>query len=347
MRYKVNPELEFCARLAPLAEEYRANMSVLGDLPPEQFLADYWQQQPLLVQGALADFDSPISAEELAGMALEPEVESRLVTTGDAVQPWQLRLGPFAVDDFKQLPDRDWTLLVQAVDLWFPELAKLYDRFDFLPRWRTDDIMASYAAPGGSVGPHFDQYDVFLVQIEGHRRWQISTECDASTPLLSGTDLQIIDNFQPVEEWLLGPGDLLYLPPGVGHWGIAEDACMTFSIGFRSPLLADMLADLAVELSAQGFDRHYRDPALVPALGQKQIDPVFVRHAKRQLLELLDNDALIADWFTRYMTAPKYPDLLEILQESRRASYMGRDYCNGEPLDLGQGEVRDGDNDAK
>ena len=165
MRYKVNPELEFCARLAPLAEEYRANMSVLGDLPPEQFLADYWQQQPLLVQGALADFDSPISAEELAGMALEPEVESRLVTTGDAVQPWQLRLGPFAVDDFKQLPDRDWTLLVQAVDLWYPELAKLYDRFDFLPRWRTDDIMASYAAPGGSVGPHFDQYDVFLVQI--------------------------------------------------------------------------------------------------------------------------------------------------------------------------------------
>lgn len=322
-------------------------MSVLGDLPPERFLADCWQQQPLLVRGALADYVSPIDGDELAGLALEPEVESRLVTTGDRAQPWQLRFGPFTAEDFAQLPDRDWTLLVQAVDLWCPELANLYDRFDFLPRWRTDDIMVSYAVTGGSVGPHFDQYDVFLVQIQGHRRWQISAGCDASTPLLSGTELQIIDNFQPVEEWLLGPGDLLYLPPGVGHWGVAEDPCMTFSIGFRSPSLSDMLADLAAELSVQGFDRHYRDPALVPAFGKKQIDPVFVKHAKRQLLELLDNDALIADWFARFMTAPKYPDLLRASEESRQASYMGREYCNGEPLDLGHGEVPDGDNGAQ
>ena len=118
-------------------------MSVLGDLPPERFLAEYWQQQPLLVRGALADFASPISGDELAGLALEPEVESRLVTTGDRAHPWQLRLGPFSADDFSQLPVRDWTLLVQAVDLWCPELAELYDRFDFLPPWRTDDIMAA------------------------------------------------------------------------------------------------------------------------------------------------------------------------------------------------------------
>ena len=314
-------------------------MRTLGDVTPEQFLADYWQQRPLLVRGALADYASPIDGDELAGLALEHEVESRLVTVGDTAQPWRLRFGPFAAEDFAQLPNRDWTLLVQAVDLWCPELAGLYDRFDFLPRWRTDDIMVSYASPGGSVGPHFDQYDVFLVQVEGHRRWQVSTVCDASTPLLAGTELQIIEDFQPIDEWLLAPGDLLYLPPGVGHWGIAEEACMTFSIGFRSPSLSDMLADLAAELSAQGFDRHYRDPAPMPALGENEIAPLFVQHAKRQLLDLLDNDALIADWFARFMTAPKYPDLLWASEESRQANCMGRDYLNGELKESGRGEV--------
>ena len=155
--------------------------------------------------------------------------------------------------------------------------------------------------------------------------------------LLSGTELQIIDNFKPTEDWLLGPGDMLYLPPGIGHWGVAEDACMTFSIGFRSPLLSDMLADLAVELSAQGLDRHYRDPTLRPAMAQTQIDPVFVAHAKSQLLKLLDHDELVADWFARYMTAPKYADLLEVSGERRRANVMGRGYLNGEPLARGRG----------
>ena len=313
-------------------------MRVLGDLTPERFLADYWQRRPLLVRGSLLDYVPPLSADELAGLALDEDVESRLVTTGDADQPWQVRFGPFVSEDFAQLPDRDWTLLVQAVDLWCPEVAELYAQFDFLPRWRTDDIMVSYAAPGGGVGPHFDQYDVFLLQVEGHRRWQIGDVCDASTPLLSGTELQIIDNFKPTEDWLLGPGDMLYLPPGIGHWGVAEDACMTFSIGFRSPLLSDMLADLAVELSAQGLDRHYRDPTLRPAMAQTQIDPVFVAHAKSQLLKLLDHDELVADWFARYMTAPKYADLLEVSGERRRANFMGRGYLNGEPLARGQGK---------
>ena len=220
---------------------------------------------------------------------------------------------------------------MQAVDLWCPEVANLYAHFDFLPRWRTDDIMASYAVPGGSVGPHFDQYDVFLIQISGHRRWQIGAKCDDQTPLLQGTELQIIDNFEATDEWLLGPGDMLYLPPGVAHWGVAEDACMTFSLGFRAPLLSDMLSDLAVELSAQGLDQHYRDPVLTAAMSANEIDPSFVAHAKRQLLTLLDNDPLIADWLARFMTAPKYPDLVEVSGEQRRASAMGRHYRNGEP----------------
>lgn len=313
-------------------------MKVLGNLTPDQFLSEHWQRKPLLVRAALKDYVSPLSADELAGLALEEEVESRLVSNGDATAPWPVRFGPFSEQDFARLPKTDWTLLVQAVDLWCPEVAELYAHFDFLPRWRTDDIMASYAAPGGSVGPHFDQYDVFLIQIAGHRRWQIGTVCDDKTPLVEGTELQIIDKFEAVDEWVLGPGDMLYLPPGVAHWGVAQDACMTFSLGFRSPLLSDMLSDLAVELSAQGLDQHYRDPVLTAAMGSDEIDPVFVAHAKQQLLALLDNEPLIADWLARFMTAPKYPDLVDASGEQRQASTMGRQYRNGEPTDQGQGE---------
>ncbi|MGB0996993.1 MAG: cupin domain-containing protein [Pseudomonadales bacterium] len=313
-------------------------MKVLGNLTPDQFLSEHWQRKPLLVRAALKDYVSPLSADELAGLALEEEVESRLVSNGDATAPWPVRFGPFSEQDFARLPKTDWTLLVQAVDLWCPEVAELYAHFDFLPRWRTDDIMASYAAPGGSVGPHFDQYDVFLIQIAGHRRWQIGTVCDDKTPLVEGTELQIIDKFEAVDEWVLGPGDMLYLPPGVAHWGVAQDACMTFSLGFRSPLLSDMLSDLAVELSAQGLDQHYRDPVLTAAMGSDEIDPVFIAHAKQQLLALLDNEPLIADWLARFMTAPKYPDLVDASGEQRQASTMGRQYRNGEPTDQGQGE---------
>ncbi len=314
-------------------------MKVLGNLTPDQFLSEHWQRKPLLVRAALKDYVSPLSADELAGLALEEEVESRLVSNGDATAPWPVRFGPFSEQDFARLPKTDWTLLVQAVDLWCPEVAELCAHFDFLPRWRTDDIMASFAAPGGSVGPHFDQYDVFLIQIAGHRRWQIGTVCDDKTPLVEGTELQIIDKFEAVDEWVLGPGDMLYLPPGVAHWGVAQDACMTFSLGFRSPLLLDMLSDLAVELSAQGLDQHYRDPVLTAAMGSDEIDPVFVAHAKQQLLALLDNEPLIADWLARFMTAPKYPDLVDASGEQRQASTMGRQYRNGEPTDQGQGEL--------
>lgn len=312
-------------------------MRVLGDLSADQFLAEYWQRKPLLVRNALANYQPPLVAGELAGLALDDHVESRIVSSGDASVPWSVRFGPFYDQDFAQLPEHNWTLLVQALDLWCPQVAQLYDYFDFLPRWRTDDIMASYAVPGGSVGPHFDQYDVFLIQASGHRRWQIGEFCDANTPLLRGTELQIIDGFAASQEWLLGPGDMLYLPPGIAHWGIAVDSCMTFSLGFRSPQLSDMLADLAAELFAQGLDQHYRDPRLTAAMGSTEIDPLFITHAKQQLLTLLDNDALIADWFARFMTAPKYADSLHLSEERRQATVLGREYCNGELVEPGKG----------
>ena len=304
--------------------------ALLGSVTPAEFLRSYWQRQPLLVRGAVPNYESPLSADELAGLALDADVESRIVLEKGANGPWELRHGPFDAATFETLPESGWTLLVQAIDLWVPECQELLQRFDFIPPWRLDDLMVSYAPIGGSVGPHFDQYDVFLLQVEGERRWQLGGVCDAGTKLVTNTDLQIIDDFVPKQDWLLQPGDMLYVPPNVAHWGVAQSASLTFSIGFRSPSLSDMLGDLACELAARGADSHYRDPMLLPSMAREKIDPVFIAEAKRQLLALIDDDALIADWFARYMTAPKYPELIDSTAESRVAAVELQRYYNGE-----------------
>ena len=299
-----------------------------GEVGVDEFLQEYWQQKPLLIRQALPGYISPISPDELAGLALEEEVESRLVEGGS--NNWSLRHGPFTEQDFLDLPEQDWTLLVQAVDLWVPQVQQLLERFDFLPPWRLDDVMVSFACPGGSVGPHFDQYDVFLLQVEGRRRWQIGGHCDGNTPLQADCPLRVLESFSSQQEWLLEPGDMLYLPPGMAHWGVAETECLTYSIGFRSPSIADLLGDLAVELMAQGYEAHYRDPAMSQALTGREIDPTFVAQAKQQLWQAIDNDDLIGDWFARFMTAPKYPELVDMTQEERRANWRNRRYCNGD-----------------
>ena len=299
-----------------------------GEAGADGFLQEYWQQKPLLIRQALPGYISAISPDELAGLALEEEVESRLVVGGG--NNWSLRHGPFTEQDFLDLPQQDWTLLVQAVDLWVPQVQQLLELFAFLPLWRLDDVMVSFACPGGSVGPHFDQYDVFLLQVAGTRRWQIGGQCDGSTPLKADCQIRMLESFSSREEWLLEPGDMLYLPPGIAHWGVAESECLTYSIGFRSPNIADLLADLAVELMAQGYDAHYRDPAMSQALAGPDIAQAFVAQAKQQLWQAIDNDDLIGDWFARFMTAPKYPELAEMTQEERRANWRNRRYCNGD-----------------
>ena len=302
-----------------------------GEAGADGFLQEYWQQKPLLIRQALPGYISAISPDELAGLALEEEVESRLVVGGG--NNWSLRHGPFTEQDFLDLPQQDWTLLVQAVDLWVPQVQQLLELFAFLPLWRLDDVMVSFACPGGSVGPHFDQYDVFLLQVAGTRRWQIGGQCDGSTPLKADCQIRMLESFSSREEWLLEPGDMLYLPPGIAHWGVAESECLTYSIGFRSPNIADLLADLAVELMAQGYDAHYRDPAMSQALAGPDIAQAFVAQAKQQLWQAIDNDDLIGDWFARFMTAPKYPELAEMTQEERRANWRNRRYRNGDVED--------------
>ena len=303
---------------------------VLGNLDAAEFLRDYWQRKPLLVRGALPDYAPPLTPDELAGLALDEAVESRIVTDPGGAGNYRLQHGPFEAGVFEALPETEWTLLVQAIDLWVPEVEELVRQFDFLPRWRIDDVMASFAVEGGSVGPHVDQYDVFLIQVEGQRRWQIGSADAPGAASASNSQLSLVDRFQATDDWVLNPGDLLYLPPGVPHWGLALNPCVTYSVGFRSPSLADMLGDIAVELIAQGNDAHYCDPPLTPAMASSTIHPDFIAQVKRQLMSLLDDDDLIADWLARFMTAPKYPDLERATAEHREAHCAGHRYVNGD-----------------
>lgn len=285
-------------------------LQLLGGLTAREFLRDYWQKKPLLVRQAITDFESPISPDELAGLALEEEVESRLVIE-HGERPWELQRGPFNEDTFQDLPERDWTLLVQAVDQFVPEVAELLEDFKFLPKWRIDDLMISFAAPGGGVGPHFDNYDVFLLQAHGHRRWQIGQMCDADSPLLPHADLKILAQFEPTDEWVLAPGDMLYLPPCLAHCGTAEDDCMTYSVGFRAPSAAEVLTHFTDFLGQFLPDEErYSDADIQPSEDPNQIQRDALERLKALLNEHMSDERLLMTWFGQFMTEPKYPELV-------------------------------------
>ncbi|MEQ6330993.1 JmjC domain-containing protein [Ectopseudomonas toyotomiensis] len=285
-------------------------LQLLGGLTAREFLRDYWQKKPLLVRQAIPDFESPISPDELAGLALEEEVESRLVIE-HGERPWELQRGPFNEDTFQGLPERDWTLLVQAVDQFVPEVAELLEDFKFLPKWRIDDLMISFAAPGGGVGPHFDNYDVFLLQAHGHRRWQIGQMCDADSPLLPHADLKILAQFEPTDEWVLAPGDMLYLPPCLAHCGTAEDDCMTYSVGFRAPSAAEVLTHFTDFLGQFLPDEErYSDADIQPSEDPNQIQRDALERLKALLNEHMSDERLLMTWFGQFMTEPKYPELV-------------------------------------
>ena len=204
----------------------------------QQFLAEYWQQKSLYLPQAIPNFRSPITPEELAGFALDEDVESRLIWQDKGI--WGQADGPFCDTSFQR--NDLWTLLVQQMDRWHPAIHQLRLSLSFLPNWRFDDVMVSYAVDGAGVGPHFDRYDVFLLQGLGQREWHVGPACDEDTPQLGGNGLNLIPEFEPEATFLLNPGDVLYVPPGIAHWGIARSASMTFSIGLRAPPVAALLA---------------------------------------------------------------------------------------------------------
>lgn len=275
----------------------------------ERFLRDYWQKQPLLIRDAWDSWTNPLEPDELAGLACEPGVESRLVTqTSDR---WQLEHGPLQESRFGKLGGVPWTLLVQAVDHHVPAVAALLEPFRFVPNWRVDDVMVSYAVDQGGVGAHFDQYDVFLVQGLGQRRWQIGTRCDQSTPLMPHDDLRLLASFEPTDEWILGPGDILYVPPGVAHNGIAVgDDCMTYSIGFRAPSRSELIAGWA-EHVVDGLvdDDRYADPALPSQDNPGEISAPALARLQQMIAEAVLDPTAFAQWFGEYSTAPKNQEI--------------------------------------
>ncbi|QGZ30899.1 cupin domain-containing protein [Stutzerimonas stutzeri] len=300
-------------------------LQILGGISAREFLRDYWQKKPLLIRQAIPAFESPISPDELAGLSLEEEVESRLVIE-HGEHPWELRRGPFGEETYQNLPERDWTLLVQAVDQLVPEVAELIEHFRFLPNWRIDDVMVSFAAPGGGVGPHFDNYDVFLLQAHGQRRWRLGQMCDSDSPLLAHADLRILADFQGTDEWVLEPGDMLYLPPRLAHFGTAEDACMTYSLGFRAPSAAEVLTHFT-DFLAQFLpdEERYSDADLVPAQDPHQIQSDALDRLRAMLTEHMSDERLLLTWFGQFMTEPRYPERVQGPEIEEQALFAALD----------------------
>lgn len=281
-------------------------LPLLGGLSAADFLQQYWQKKPLLIRQAIPGYQCPISPDELAGLACEEEVESRLILEKGGEHPWQLEHGPLAEERFTSLPEHHWTLLVQEINKHVPEFALLQDQFNFIPSWRLDDVMVSYAPPQGSVGPHSDTYDVFLLQGMGKRRWQINPAAPTANELIPGLPLRIIQDFQAEEEWVLEPGDMLYLPPGVSHHGVAVDDCMTISIGFRAPSHQAILGSLMETLiEQQDSNGAYSDPDLLPQQNPGEIT-LQAREKIRHFIRQQDfSDETIDHWFGEFITETK------------------------------------------
>jgi 50S ribosomal protein L16 3-hydroxylase len=286
------------------------NTLPLGDLSLETFLAEYWQKKPLLIRNALPGCRSLITGDELAGLACEEDVESRLIIRDKVGERWELQHGPFSEETFRALPDTHWTLLVQAVDHWVPEAAIFLQQFTFIPTWRIDDLMISYASDGGGVGPHYDNYDVFLVQAAGRRQWEVGGLFDECSPRRSDTPVTILSNWEPEQRWILDPGDMLYVPPRVGHSGFAVgDGCMTYSVGFRAPSHREILQEFS-DYAGRRLSEEVRfaDPDLVPQTNPGQMTAEALEAVHRILRQYVDDQDLLAEWFGRFMTMPKYQE---------------------------------------
>ncbi|NDU85514.1 MAG: cupin domain-containing protein [Ferrovum sp.] len=277
--------------------------NLLGGFTPARFLQKHWHKSPLLVRQALPDFLGLLTPPEIKRLAQRPEVQSRLVVRHG--QRWELRHGPFRPIDFKTLPDKNWTILIQELNHWLPEGEGLLRQFDFLPHARLDDLMVSYAVPGGGVGPHFDSYDVFLLQGFGTRRWSIAETDDLE--LLPDTDLKLLQRFSAEAEWDLEAGDMLYLPPHCAHDGIAVSECFTYSIGFRAPTYQEwveaFLDYLRDQLQVEG---RYADPDLKLTSHPGKIPGALVKQVTALLRrELRWSEADVADCVGRYLSEPK------------------------------------------
>lgn len=291
-------------------------LDVLGGITAEQFLSEYWQKKPLLVRNAMPEIASLLEPNDVMELALEEHVTARLIKQKDRdPNQWSVKSSPLLKADFQKMP-KLWTLLVQAVDHYSFDLSALWKKFPFIPQWRRDDIMVSYAPQGGSVGKHFDFYDVFLVQGYGHRRWQLGQMCDTETPFVPGQPLKLLPEIEVNFDEVLAPGDLLYVPPGLAHYGVAEDDCLTYSFGFRMPNISDMMDRVGDKFSE---NETLRNPLLdiirdqVDAIGEVSSNEL--EYLKEHIMQQLHNSNVLEDAIMSLMSEPKYPENLPEAEE--------------------------------
>ncbi|HEY1033489.1 MAG TPA: cupin domain-containing protein [Pseudoxanthomonas sp.] len=297
------------SRATSLPFEIDATRDYPLGMPADRFLRDYWHKRPLLIRNGFPGFETPVQPEDLAGLACEEGVLARMISLDRATGAWDVRTGPFQEEDFPGLPDHDWTLLVQDVDKWDADVRALLEQFFFLPRWRVDDIMISFAATGGSVGAHVDHYDVFLLQAQGERRWAIDARVAMGQPapdlgFQEDVAIKLLRTFEPTHEWVLSPGDMLYLPPLVPHHGVAENPCLTFSVGMRAPSSAELIGDYLDTLIADADEAvRYHDEDLAAPQDPNEIDARAMERVVEALNALRMNDPdLVGDWFGRFIT---------------------------------------------
>lgn len=284
-------------------------LAVLGGITAEQFLTEYWQKKPLLVRNALPEIKNLLEPTDVMELALDENINARLIKQKDKdPNHWSVKSSPLMKADFQKMP-KLWTLLIQAIDHYSFDLAELWKKFPFIPQWRRDDIMVSYASKGGSVGKHFDFYDVFLVQGHGHRRWQLGQMCDADSEIVAGQPLKLLPEIQIHFDEILAPGDLLYVPPGLAHYGVAEDDCLTYSFGFRMPNVAEMMDRVSDKFAV---DQLLKNP-LTDILREKmtsvgQISQSELEYLKTKLLAQLQNPTVLEDALMSLMSESKYPE---------------------------------------
>lgn len=285
-------------------------LTLLGGLTPETFLAEYWQKKPLLIRKAIANFSGLLDPNDLAGLACEEDIQARIVI--EKKSGWQLKQGPFDEADFAKLPQKNWTLLVQNADHYLPEAKDILKQFSFIPNARLDDLMVSYAPEGGGVGPHFDSYDVFLLQGQGKRLWRVSKQDDLT--LVEGAPMRILKNFHTEQEWILEAGDMLYLPPHAAHWGVAlaaEEDCMTYSVGFRAPKHQELATEFLGFLQDQfiqdkiGLPGIYADADLRLQENPAEIQTEMIEKVGGILQKITWDANTITQFIGSYLTEPK------------------------------------------
>ncbi len=284
----------------------KANPAPFLDI--ENFFHHYWKRKPLFLPQAFPKFTSPLSEDELAGLACEKIIESRIVLE-HSTTPWQLRHGPFKAKDFQKLPNTHWTLLVQAVNHWIPQVSDILNHFNWLPMHYIDDIMISYAAEQGSVGAHFDYYDVFILQGSGKRHWRLGEFCSPQTATRKETPLGILQEFNTLEEYVLEPGDMLYIPQQQAHWCVALEPGLSYSIGFRTPSTAELLSSFCSERLAQLNETQRLQPSALHTLTPAALNSQTLDQVKQLLQNLIQDPEHLRDWFGRFITEPKYPEL--------------------------------------